>query len=155
MKKPNRHKLTWQIAIQKYRCNMNIVNKAEIIHKNAYGLKRWEVYNTPDNPAYVPLEAEPQIPIDGIIRTDIWNELIEELRASYKQDKNFHVLTSFLDKDFKHTALVHSLGEILKNSYSEEIFHLFDSIIYQRTKHSCIARLCIRFLIKNYSSLMP
>ncbi|MBW0532503.1 hypothetical protein O181_072218 [Austropuccinia psidii MF-1] len=109
MKKPNRHKLTWQIAIQKYRGNMTIVNKAENIHKNADGLERLEVYNTPENPDYVPLEAEPQIPIDRIIRIDIWNEFFQELRASYKQDKNFHVLTSFLEKDFKNTALVHSL----------------------------------------------
>ncbi|MBW0533138.1 hypothetical protein O181_072853 [Austropuccinia psidii MF-1] len=51
MKTPKRHMLIWQIAIQEYRGN---------IHKNAERLIRWALANTPDNPAYVPLEAEPQ-----------------------------------------------------------------------------------------------
>ncbi|MBW0561121.1 hypothetical protein O181_100836 [Austropuccinia psidii MF-1] len=71
MKTPNRHMLTWQIAIQECRVNMTIVHKAGNINKNADGLSRWALANTPDNPAYVPLEAEPQIPIEGIIITDI------------------------------------------------------------------------------------
>ncbi|MBW0568496.1 hypothetical protein O181_108211, partial [Austropuccinia psidii MF-1] len=66
MKTPNRHMLRWQIAIQEYRGNMTIVHKSGNIHKNADGLSRWALANTPDNPAYVPLEAEPQIPIEGI-----------------------------------------------------------------------------------------
>ncbi|MBW0590796.1 hypothetical protein O181_130511 [Austropuccinia psidii MF-1] len=63
MKTPNRHMLRWQIAIQEYRGNMTIVHKAGNIHKNADGLSRWALANTPDNPAFVPLETEPQIPI--------------------------------------------------------------------------------------------
>ncbi|MBW0512799.1 hypothetical protein O181_052514 [Austropuccinia psidii MF-1] len=63
MKTPNRHMLRWQIAIQEYRGNMTILHKAGNIHKNADGLSRWSLANTTDNPAYVPLEAEPQITI--------------------------------------------------------------------------------------------
>ncbi|MBW0572063.1 hypothetical protein O181_111778 [Austropuccinia psidii MF-1] len=37
----------------------NDYSKAGNIHKNADGLSRWALANTPDNPAYVPLEAEP------------------------------------------------------------------------------------------------
>ncbi|MBW0531476.1 hypothetical protein O181_071191 [Austropuccinia psidii MF-1] len=44
--------------------------------------------NTPDNPDCVPLEEEPQIPIEGVNITDIWTEFFEEVRESYKQDKN-------------------------------------------------------------------
>ncbi|MBW0579743.1 hypothetical protein O181_119458 [Austropuccinia psidii MF-1] len=51
------HMLRWQIAIQEYRGNMTIVHKAGNIHMNSDGLRRWELANTPDNPAYVPLEA--------------------------------------------------------------------------------------------------
>ncbi|MBW0547669.1 hypothetical protein O181_087384 [Austropuccinia psidii MF-1] len=65
------HMLRWQIAIQEYRGNMTIVHKAGNIHNNADGLSRWELANTPDNPAYVPFQAEPQIPIEGINITDI------------------------------------------------------------------------------------
>ncbi|MBW0557957.1 hypothetical protein O181_097672 [Austropuccinia psidii MF-1] len=63
MKTPNRHMLRWQIAIQEYRGNMTIVNKAGNIHKNADGLSRCALPNTPDNPACFPTGAEPQIPI--------------------------------------------------------------------------------------------
>ncbi|MBW0587182.1 hypothetical protein O181_126897 [Austropuccinia psidii MF-1] len=57
MKTPNIHMLRWQIAIQEYRGNMTIVHKAGNIHKNSDGLSKWELANTPDNPAYLPLEA--------------------------------------------------------------------------------------------------
>ncbi|MBW0511045.1 hypothetical protein O181_050760 [Austropuccinia psidii MF-1] len=98
MKTPNRHMLRWQIAIQEYRGNMTIVHKAGNIHKNSDGLFRWKLANTPDNLAYVPLEAEPQIPIKGINITDIGTEFFAEVRESHKQDKNCHILTSLLDK---------------------------------------------------------
>ncbi|MBW0558409.1 hypothetical protein O181_098124 [Austropuccinia psidii MF-1] len=104
--------LRWQIAIQEYRGNMTIAHESGNIHKNAYGISRWELGNTPDNPPYVPLEAEPQIPIEGLNITDIGTELFEEVRESYKQDKNFHILTSLLYKYCKDTSLVNALGEI-------------------------------------------
>ncbi|MBW0555223.1 hypothetical protein O181_094938 [Austropuccinia psidii MF-1] len=95
--------LRWQIAIQEYRGNITILHKAGNIHKNADGLSRWALANTPCNPAYVPLEAEPWIPIEGINITDIGTEFFEDVRESYKQDKNCHILTSLLDK----TAKIH------------------------------------------------
>ncbi|MBW0529656.1 hypothetical protein O181_069371 [Austropuccinia psidii MF-1] len=147
MKTPNRHMLRWQIAIQEYRRSMTIVHKVGNIHKNSDRLSRWALANTPDNPAYVPLEAEPQIPIEGISITDIGTEFSKEVIESYKQDKNCHILTSFLDKDCKDTSLVNALNEVWKNSYSEGRFNLFDGIIYHRTKHSCVMTLCSRFLI--------
>ncbi|MBW0537596.1 hypothetical protein O181_077311 [Austropuccinia psidii MF-1] len=94
MKTPNRNMLRWQIAIQEYRGIMTIVHKSQNIHKNADGLRRWALANTPYNPAYVTVEAEPQIPIEGINITDIGTEFFEEVRESYKQDKNCHILTS-------------------------------------------------------------
>ncbi|MBW0500600.1 hypothetical protein O181_040315 [Austropuccinia psidii MF-1] len=78
---------------------MTIVHKSGNIHKNSDGLSRWEFSNTPDNPAYVPLDAEPQIPIEEINITDIGTEFFEEVRESCKQDKNCHILASLLDKD--------------------------------------------------------
>ncbi|MBW0469239.1 hypothetical protein O181_008954 [Austropuccinia psidii MF-1] len=74
MKTPNRHMLRWQIAIQEYRGKITIVHKAGNIHKNADEFSRWALANTPDNPAYVHLGAEPQIPIEGINITDIGTE---------------------------------------------------------------------------------
>ncbi|MBW0541859.1 hypothetical protein O181_081574 [Austropuccinia psidii MF-1] len=71
MKTPNRHMLRWQISIQEYRGNMTIVHKAGKIHKNADGLSRLALASAPDNPDYVPLEAEPQIPIERIKITDV------------------------------------------------------------------------------------
>ncbi|MBW0534267.1 hypothetical protein O181_073982 [Austropuccinia psidii MF-1] len=138
MKTPNRHILRGQIAIKEHRGNMTILHKAGNIQKNANGFSRLALANTPDNPAYVPLQAEPQIPIEGINITDIGTEFFEE-RESYKQDKNCHIFTSLLDKDCKDTSLVNALDEVWKNSYPGRLFHMFDGIIYHRTKHSCVA----------------
>ncbi|MBW0552828.1 hypothetical protein O181_092543 [Austropuccinia psidii MF-1] len=99
MKNPNRNMLRWQIAIQEYRGNMTIVHKAGKIHNNVAGLSRWALPNTSDNSSYVPLEAEPQIPIEGIKIADIGTEFFEAVRESHTQDKNCHILTSLLDKD--------------------------------------------------------
>ncbi|MBW0556545.1 hypothetical protein O181_096260 [Austropuccinia psidii MF-1] len=83
---------------------MTIVHKAGNIHTNADVLSRWALANTPDNPAYVPLEAEPHIPIEEINITDIGTEFFEEVRESYKQGKNCHISTSLLHKDCKDTS---------------------------------------------------
>ncbi|MBW0524531.1 hypothetical protein O181_064246 [Austropuccinia psidii MF-1] len=147
MKTPNRHMLRWQIAIKKYRGNMNIVHKSGNIHKNCDGLSRWELANTPDKAAYVPLEEEPQIPMEGININDIGTEFFEEVREYYKQYKNCHILTSLLDKACKDTSLVNALDEVWKDSYSEGRFHLFDGIIYHGTKRSCVITFCGRLLI--------
>ncbi|MBW0479247.1 hypothetical protein O181_018962 [Austropuccinia psidii MF-1] len=133
--------LRWLIAIQEYRVNMTIVHKAENINKNSDGLNRWALANTPDNPAYVPLEAETQLPIEGINITDMGTEFFEELRQSYKKVKNFHILTSLIVKYCKDTALASSLDELWKTSYSEGRLHLFDGIAYHSTKHSCVMTL--------------
>ncbi|MBW0543483.1 hypothetical protein O181_083198 [Austropuccinia psidii MF-1] len=147
MKTPKRHMLRWQIAIQEYRGNMAIVNKAGYIHKNADRLSRWELPNTPENPAYVPTGAEPQIPIEGINITDVGTEFFEEVRDSYKLDTNCHIITSLSDKDCKHAALANSLDDILKTSYENGRFHLFYGILYHRCKHACVMVLCSRMLI--------
>ncbi|MBW0498378.1 hypothetical protein O181_038093 [Austropuccinia psidii MF-1] len=147
IKNPNRHMWRWKIAIQEYKGNMTIVHKSGNIHKNSDGLSRWALANTPDNPAYVPLEAEPQIPITGTNITDIGTDFFEDVRESYTQDKNCHILTSVLDEDCKDQSLVNALDEVWKISYSEGRFHLFDGIIYHRTKHSCVMTLCSKLLI--------
>ncbi|MBW0534823.1 hypothetical protein O181_074538 [Austropuccinia psidii MF-1] len=68
MKTTNRHMLRWQIAIQEYRGNMNVVQKYGNIHKNADGLSRWALANTPENTAWVPQE---EYHIEMICVTDI------------------------------------------------------------------------------------
>ncbi|MBW0568421.1 hypothetical protein O181_108136 [Austropuccinia psidii MF-1] len=147
MKTSNRHMLRWQIAIQEYRGNMTTVNKAGNIHNNADGLSRWALSKTPNKPAYVPTSAEPQITIEGINITDVGTEFFEEVRESYKQDKNFHILTALLDKDCKEASLANYLDDIWKTSYHNGRFHFFDGILYHRSKQTCVMVLCIRMLI--------
>ncbi|MBW0505843.1 hypothetical protein O181_045558 [Austropuccinia psidii MF-1] len=139
--------LRWQIAIQEYRGNMTIVHKAGNIHKNSDGLSRWELPNTPKNSAYVPTSAEPQVPIEGINITDVGTEFFEEVRESYKQDNKCHILTAILDKDCKDASLANSLDDIWKTPYDNGIFHLFDGILYHRSKHTCVMVLYSRILI--------
>ncbi|MBW0464228.1 hypothetical protein O181_003943 [Austropuccinia psidii MF-1] len=139
--------LRWQIAIQEYRGNMTIVHKAGNIHKNSDGLSRWALTNTPDNPACVPTSAEPQAPIDGIKITDVGTEFFEEVRESYRQDRNCHILPAILDKYCKDASLANSLDDIWKTSYENGRFHLFDGILYHRSKHTCVMVLFSRMLI--------
>ncbi|MBW0561025.1 hypothetical protein O181_100740 [Austropuccinia psidii MF-1] len=80
MKTPNRDMLRWQISIQEYRGNIKIVHKSGIIHNNSDGLSIWALPNTHDNPAYVPTDAEPEIPIEGINMTDAETEFFEEVK---------------------------------------------------------------------------
>ncbi|MBW0533858.1 hypothetical protein O181_073573 [Austropuccinia psidii MF-1] len=116
--------LRTQIAIPEYRGDMTIVHKAGNIHKNADGLSRLELPNTPDNSAYVQTCAVPQIPIEGTNITEAGREFFEEVRQSYKLEKNGHILTSLLDKDCKDAVLANSMDDIWKTSYDNGRFHL-------------------------------
>ncbi|MBW0486932.1 hypothetical protein O181_026647 [Austropuccinia psidii MF-1] len=132
--------LRWQIAIQEYR------------GKNADGVRIWPLPNDIDNPAYVPEEASPQIPIQGISVTDLITTFFEKVRNSYGQDNNCSILCQLLNKDCKDNSLIHALDELWIKSYDEARFHLLDGIIYHRTKHTCVMtvvdRSLINFLIK-------
>ncbi|MBW0552996.1 hypothetical protein O181_092711 [Austropuccinia psidii MF-1] len=112
MKTPNQQILRWQVAIERYRGNIKVAHKDGNIHNNADRKSRWVLEKTPDNSDYVPLEAEPQSAIEGTNITEVETKFFEELRKSYKKDKNFHISTSLLDKDCKDTALVIFLDEI-------------------------------------------
>ncbi|MBW0578758.1 hypothetical protein O181_118473, partial [Austropuccinia psidii MF-1] len=118
--------LRCQIAIQEYGGNMTIVHKDGNIHKNADGLSRWPLPNNIGNPAYVPEEASPQIPIEGISVTDLKTTFFEEVRHSYTKDKNCRILCQLLNKDCKDNSLIHALDELWKKSYYEGRFHLLD-----------------------------
>ncbi|MBW0502872.1 hypothetical protein O181_042587 [Austropuccinia psidii MF-1] len=135
MKAPNRHMLRWQISIQEYRGNMIIVHKSGNIHKNADGLSRWSLANTPENQAWVPQEEQH---IEGICVTDIGTGFFNQFKESYKIDKNCHILCQLLMKDCKDLSLSSKLDEIWKKAYDEGKFHLLDGILYHRAKHTCV-----------------
>ncbi|MBW0497622.1 hypothetical protein O181_037337 [Austropuccinia psidii MF-1] len=86
------HMLRWKIAILEYGGNMTIV------HKNANGLRRWALENTPKNTAWVPQEEHH---IEGICVTDIGTELFSQVKESYKIDKDCHILYQLIMKDCK------------------------------------------------------
>ncbi|MBW0554347.1 hypothetical protein O181_094062 [Austropuccinia psidii MF-1] len=147
MKTTNRHMLRWQIAIQEYRRNMKIVDKDGNIYKNADGLSRWPLPNNIDNTAYVPEEASPKIPIEGITVTDLNTTFFQEIRNGYTHDKNCRILGQILTKNCKENLLIHALDEIWRKSYDEGRFHLLDGIIHHRTKHTCVMTVLDRSLI--------
>ncbi|MBW0565802.1 hypothetical protein O181_105517 [Austropuccinia psidii MF-1] len=147
MKTPNRNMLRWQIAIQEYRGNMTIVYKYGNKKKNSDALRRWELPNNIENPAYVKEEAYSQIPIEVISVTDLNNTFFEEEINSYTHDKNCSILCQLLTKDCKDNSLIHALNEIWRKSYYEGIFHLMDCIIYHRAKHTCLMTVVDRSLI--------
>ncbi|MBW0512520.1 hypothetical protein O181_052235 [Austropuccinia psidii MF-1] len=126
---------------------MTIVHKDGNIHKNADGLSRWPLPNNIENPAYVPGEDSPQIPIEGISVTDLNIAFFEEVRNSYTQDQNCRILCQLLTKYCKENSLIHALDEIWKQAYDEGRFHLLDGIIYHRNKHTCVIAILDRSLI--------
>ena len=130
MKTPNRHMLRWQIAIQEYRANMTIVHKSGNIHKNADGLSRWALANTPDNPAWVPQEEHH---IEGICVTEIGTEFSNQVKESYKIDKNCHILSQLLMKHCKDPLLSSKLDETWKKAYDEGRFYLLDGILDRKS----------------------
>ncbi|MBW0523843.1 hypothetical protein O181_063558 [Austropuccinia psidii MF-1] len=144
MKTPNRHMLRWQIAIQGYRGNMTIVNRPGNIHKNADGISRWGLVNTPDNLAWVPQEEHH---IGGICVTDIGTELFNQVKQIYNIHKNCHILSQLLTKDCKDPSISSKLDEKWKKAYDEGRFHLLDGILYHRKKHTCVMALTDRTLI--------
>ncbi|MBW0517336.1 hypothetical protein O181_057051 [Austropuccinia psidii MF-1] len=139
--------LRWQIAIQEYKGNMAIAHEDVNFHKNEDGLSRWPLANDIDNPAYVPEEASPRIPMEGISVTDLNTTFFEELRNSYTQDRNRSILCQLFNKYCEDNSLIHALDEVWKNSYDEGIFHLPDGIINHRNKHTCVMTVVDRSLI--------
>ncbi|MBW0589870.1 hypothetical protein O181_129585 [Austropuccinia psidii MF-1] len=123
---------------------MTIVHKSGNIHKNADGLSRWALANTPDNPAMVPKEEHH---IEGICVTDIGAEFFNKFKESYKMDNNCHILSQLLMKDCKDASLSFKLDEIWKKAYDERRFHILDGIPHHRRKHTCVMALTDRTLI--------
>ncbi|MBW0565166.1 hypothetical protein O181_104881 [Austropuccinia psidii MF-1] len=82
---------------------MTIVHKDGNVHKNADGLSRWPLPKDIDNPAYVPEEASPQIPIEGIIVTDLNITLFEEVRKVTLKIGTVASYANYLTKTVKTT----------------------------------------------------
>ncbi|MBW0511027.1 hypothetical protein O181_050742 [Austropuccinia psidii MF-1] len=147
MKTPNSNMLKLEIAIQEYRGNITIVHKDGNIQKNVDRLSRCPLPNNIDNPAYVPEEAFPQIPIEGISVTNLNTSSFGEVRSGYTWDKNCRILFQLLTKYCKENSLIHASDEIWKKSYDEGRFHLLNGIIYHITKHKCVMTVVDRSLI--------
>ncbi|MBW0545490.1 hypothetical protein O181_085205 [Austropuccinia psidii MF-1] len=114
-----------------------------IVHKNADGLSRWALANTPANPAWVPQEEHH---IEGICVTDIGTEFFNQVKESYKMDKSGNILCQLLMKDCKDPSLSSKPDEIWKKAYDVGRFHLLDVILYHRTKHTFVMTLKHRTL---------
>ncbi|MBW0482844.1 hypothetical protein O181_022559 [Austropuccinia psidii MF-1] len=82
-----------KLCIQELRGNKRIFHIAANIHKNFNWLRRWALANAPYNPAYVPLEEKPHIPIEELNIPDLGTEIFEEVRESYQKEKKLYILT--------------------------------------------------------------
>ncbi|MBW0578933.1 hypothetical protein O181_118648 [Austropuccinia psidii MF-1] len=147
MKTPNRHMLRWKIAIQKYRGNMTIVKKDGNIHKNLDRLSRWPLPNDIENTAYVPAEASPQIPIEGISVTDLNTTFSEEhintsIHASTNQTPsilqkgwNLRLPQDSLRNDFVEIhPTAASFKVIIEKAIKHSVRCMEDSFPYANTK---------------------
>ncbi|MBW0510613.1 hypothetical protein O181_050328 [Austropuccinia psidii MF-1] len=113
MKTQNRHILRCKIAIQECRGNFTIVHESGNIHKNADGLSRWALENTPENPEWVPQEENH---IEGICFTDIGTEILNQVKESYKMDMNCHILCQLPMEEYKDPSLSFKLNGAWKKS---------------------------------------
>ncbi|MBW0554318.1 hypothetical protein O181_094033 [Austropuccinia psidii MF-1] len=120
MKTPNRDMVRWQIAIQIYRGNMTIVHKDGNVHKNADGLSRWPLPNNIDNPDYVPEEALPEIPIEGISVTDLNTTFFEEYGNKSYDEGRFHLLDGIIYHRTKHKCVMTVVDRSLINLVLKE-----------------------------------
>ncbi|MBW0461878.1 hypothetical protein O181_001593 [Austropuccinia psidii MF-1] len=125
---------------------MTIVHKDGNI-KKIDGLRRCPLPNNIDNPAYVPKEGSPHIPIEGIYVKDLNSTFFEEVRNSYPQDKNCSILFQLLTKDSENNSLIHALDKIWKKSYDDGRFDLLNGIFYNRTQHKCVMTVVERTLV--------
>ncbi|MBW0514941.1 hypothetical protein O181_054656 [Austropuccinia psidii MF-1] len=105
--------LQWQLAIQEYRGNKTIFPKYGNIPKDADGISRWALANTPENPAWVPQEENR---IEGIFVTDIGTKFYNQVEKSYRMDKNFRILCQLLMKDCRDPSLSERLDETWKKA---------------------------------------
>ncbi|MBW0537105.1 hypothetical protein O181_076820 [Austropuccinia psidii MF-1] len=136
--------LIWQTAIQEYSRTMTIVHKCGNIHKDEDCICRWALENTPENPAWVPQEEKH---IEGICVTYIGTRFFNQVKETYKMDKNFHILFQLLMQDCKDPSISSKLDETWKKAYDEQRLHLLDGILSHRTKHTCVMDSTDRTLI--------
>ncbi|MBW0561961.1 hypothetical protein O181_101676 [Austropuccinia psidii MF-1] len=112
---------------------MTIVHKSGNIHKNADGLSRWALANTPENAAWVPQEEHH---IEGLCVRDIGTEFFNQVKESYKIDDNCHMLTQLIMKDCKDPSLSSKLDEIWKtHMMKEDSTSLMESSIIEQNTH--------------------
>ncbi|MBW0524481.1 hypothetical protein O181_064196 [Austropuccinia psidii MF-1] len=137
--------LRWQIAIQEYRGNITIVHEYGNIHKNADGISRWDLANTPENPGWVPQKEHH---VEGIFVTDIGTGFSNQAKEIYKMDNNNHILCQLLMKGCKYLSLPSKLDEAWRKAHDEGRFHLLHVILYHSIKHTCVMALTDRTLIK-------
>ncbi|MBW0506016.1 hypothetical protein O181_045731 [Austropuccinia psidii MF-1] len=124
---------------------MTIVNKSGNIQKNADVPSRLCLENTPQNPAWVPLEEHH---LEMICVTNIGTGFLQKVKESYKMDRSCNILCQFLIKDCKDPLFSSKLDEVWKKAYDERRFHLLDRILYDRTKNTCFMDWTDRTLIK-------
>ncbi|MBW0568416.1 hypothetical protein O181_108131 [Austropuccinia psidii MF-1] len=145
MNTPNRHMLRWQIAIQEYRGNMTIVHKDGNIHKNADGLSRWPRPNNIHNAVYVPGEASPKIPIEGISVTDLNTTFFEEKTYIHSSTNKTPAILEKgwnpkLPQDSLRKGLVEmhptvaSFKEMLEKTTKNGVRYMEDSFAYAKNK---------------------
>ncbi|MBW0541120.1 hypothetical protein O181_080835 [Austropuccinia psidii MF-1] len=123
---------------------MTLVHKFGNICKNADGISRWALENTPENPEWVPQEEHN---IEGLCGTDIGTELFHKAAESYYIEENCHTSFQLLMKYCKDPSLSSKLDEIWKKAYDEGRFLILGVILYHRTKHTCVMTMTDRTLI--------
>ncbi|MBW0499471.1 hypothetical protein O181_039186 [Austropuccinia psidii MF-1] len=115
------------------------------INKNAYGLSRWPFPNNINNPSYVPEEASPQIPTEGISVTDINTTFFEETVSPTQRDLHHSSnpsLPTIVDTDASNYALGAVLSQDSDSGRHPIAFdshkHITEELNYEIHEKECL-----------------
>ncbi|MBW0563380.1 hypothetical protein O181_103095 [Austropuccinia psidii MF-1] len=143
IKTTNRHMLRWQIAIQEYRGNMNIIYKEAKVPIHFMGIDRRKNFRfsewapeigTPDS-GNTDSEGT-ETPILGISSSELHNEFFSAALNSYAKHKQCGILLQLLQQKYRSPELESQQDEPWLRAYKDNKFLLIDGLLYHREKHT-------------------
>ncbi|MBW0508117.1 hypothetical protein O181_047832 [Austropuccinia psidii MF-1] len=144
-KTTNRHIMRWQIAIQEYKWNMNIVCKEveaktpvhvmEIDRRKNFRFFEWAPESgVPDNGDTEPEGTE--TPILGIGFSELHNKFFSAVMKTYAKQKQCIILLQLLQQKYRSPEMEFCLEEPWLGDYKDNSFVLIDGLLYHKEKHT-------------------
>ncbi|MBW0463216.1 hypothetical protein O181_002931 [Austropuccinia psidii MF-1] len=132
MKTTNRQMLRWQIAIQEYRGNMNIIYKEG---KKNFKFSEWEPESGTSDSGNTDSEGT-ETPILGIGSSELNNEFFNAVMKTYAKHKQCGIFLQLLQQTYRSPELGSKLEERWLRDYKDNKSFLIDGLLYHREQHT-------------------